>query len=239
MTSDLQRSAPGPRHGGGRAGLKRHAPILVAVGLALALVSSFVAISEEVAEHALAAADRRVLVAVAAFRTPALTTAALDVTALGSPVVLAPVAVLLTVALWRTRRRRAAWTLVAAGVGAGVWTPSLKRVFGRERPLDVFAIAHAAGPSYPSGHALASAAIYGTAALLLAAVARRAADRLLIGACTLLLLAAIGASRVYLGVHYPSDVLAGECAGAAWALLVVGGASWLARAPRGSAARAR
>jgi undecaprenyl-diphosphatase len=224
---------------GGRAAPRRHAARLVGAGLVLALVSAFVAISEEVAEDALAAVDRRILVALAAIRTPGLTTAALDVTALGSPVVLALVTVVLTVALWRMRRRRAALTLVVAAVGAGAWTSSLKRVFGRHRPVDVVAIACAAGPSYPSGHALASAAIYGTAALLLGAAARRAADRLLVGACTLLLLAAIGASRVYLGVHFPTDVLAGDCAGAAWALLVVGGASWLARAPPGAPARVR
>lgn len=213
----------------GGAVLRRHAALLVGAGLALALAASFLAISEELGEGELSGVDRRILVACEAIRTPRMTAIALNVTALGSVVVLALITALLALVFVRLGKARTACLMLAVAIGAGGWTSMLKHLFERHRPTAVAAIAAAEGYSYPSGHSLASAAIYGTAALLLAAQVRNTADRVLIGVCTLLVLGAIGASRIYLGVHYPSDVLAGFCAGLAWALCLVGLASWIER----------
>jgi undecaprenyl-diphosphatase len=221
---------------GGWAALRRHTGLLVGGGVALALAASFVAISQELAEGELVKLDGRVLVAFEAIRTPWRTALALDVTALGSGPVLGMVTTLLTLVFLRMRKPHSACWMVAAAAGAAGWTSLLKHVFERRRPTEVGAIAAATGYSYPSGHSLASAAIYATAAILLAAHARGRADRVLIGACTLCVMAAIGASRIYLGVHYPSDVLAGFCAGLSWALCLAAVASWVERRGRNASA---
>lgn len=215
--------------------LARNAAVFLAVALALAFLAAFVEISEELFEGELASVDHRLLAAFQALRTPALTRLAFDVTALGSTVVLSLFTVLLAVGLLRAGRPRTALLLAAVAAGAAGWTFLLKQVFERRRPEEVLALASVTGLSYPSGHSLASAAIYGTAAVLLGAHRRNRVDRVLAAASTLLLLAAIGTSRIYLGVHYPSDVLAGFCAGLAWAFTLLAVAAWLAKRRAGRA----
>lgn len=100
----------------------------------------------------------------------------------------------------------------------------------RPRPSEIPRLVEVAGYSYPSGHSLASAAILTTAAILVWEQTPRWRCRLLGVAFVGALVAAIGASRVYLGVHYPTDVAAGISVGAAWALLV-GAASRRLREP--------
>ena len=199
--------------------------VLVGFGAALLLVSVFVELSEDVAwsgeEPVLQRADRAVLVAVASVRRPSLTGLALDVTALGSPPVLAMFTILLGWALARFGRSRSAAVLVFAAASGSAWIVFLKRLFARSRPSVVPRLVEVTGLSYPSGHSLVSAAVYVTAALLLAARARSVGERVAIVALGVALVVAIGTSRVYLGVHYPTDVLAGLAFGTAWALLLL------------------
>jgi undecaprenyl-diphosphatase len=204
-----------------------HRRALVGFGAALLLVSGFLELSEDVArsvaeEPALARADRAVLLAFASVRRPWLTTVALDLTALGSPIVLTMFAILLAWALGRFGFRRSAVVLVVAAASSGAWTVLLKRFFERPRPDVVPRLVEVTGLSYPSGHSLGGAAVYATATLLLAARARSRGERGAIVLLGIALVLAIGVSRVYLGVHYPSDVLAGLAFGTAWALLLLG-----------------
>lgn len=203
----------------------------LAVTLGLAGLAAFGEIAEELGK--LSPLDAAVIRAVAAHRSAALTGIALDVTALGSAIVLVLFTALAALALARLGHPRSARVLVVAGAGAFVWTVALKNAFERPRPALVSRLADATGFSFPSGHSLASAAIYGTAAVLVAALARRRGDQVLIGTATAVLLAAIGASRVYLGVHYPSDVIAGYSAGFAWASGLLAAASFTRRAAGG------
>ena len=130
--------------------------------------------------------------------------------------------VVLAVAVWLWRRgakRLAAWAVVTIAIG-GVLGVVLKLLVDRARPSFPEPVAHASGYSFPSGHALNSAVTYLTIGALLArAESKRTVRLYLIGVAVLLTLI-IGASRVYLGVHWPSDVLAGWSVGAAWAVLV-------------------
>jgi undecaprenyl-diphosphatase len=96
----------------------------------------------------------------------------------------------------------------------------MKLGFRRERPFFPDPLATESTFSFPSGHSLVSLAVYGSVALLLARRVRSPGRRALLFAGTALLVLAIGFSRLYLGVHFLSDVLAGYAAGAAWLALL-------------------
>lgn len=145
-----------------------------------------------------------------------------DVTALGSIGVLTMLTVAVVGFLVLARRARSA-LFVAAAVGSGMLASTLlKLVFERERPDLVPHAAYVATASFPSGHAMLSAVVYLTLGALLARLVREPLLKayVLLGAA--FLACAIGSTRVYLGVHWPSDVLAGWAAGAFWALLCWG-----------------
>jgi undecaprenyl-diphosphatase len=117
------------------------------------------------------------------------------------------------------RQRRAASWLAIASLGASVLNVLLKSVFARERPALLDSELLPGSFSFPSGHAFLSAAIYLTAGALLTQVIAKPATRAIVLAAAVLMTVLIGLSRVYLGVHYPSDVLAGWTLGLCWAAL--------------------
>lgn len=137
-------------------------------------------------------------------------------TLLGEPVLLTVAAALLAWLLHRRGRSRLALYVIVGRLGAMVLSTGLKETVDRARPVFDEPIATALGHSFPSGHALGSAAFYATCAVLLQPYTRR--DRLLLGAAVLLA-ALVSVSRVFLGVHYPSDVTAGLLIGLGWAAL--------------------
>jgi undecaprenyl-diphosphatase len=151
----------------------------------------------------------------------------IDVTALGGETVLT-LAVILTIGFLAASRHLLAAALVLAGTVTGSIAVALaKTLVGRERPALVDHLVEVSSASFPSGHAANSAIIYLTIALVsIQVIPHRAARWFLFGA-TLLLVTAIGTSRVYLGVHWPSDVLAGWSFGALWALAWWAAGSWL------------
>jgi undecaprenyl-diphosphatase len=121
--------------------------------------------------------------------------------------------------LLRRRRAEAGW-LAASLVGASVIDAGLKSIFHRARPEVVPHLAVVSNASFPSGHAMISAAAYLSLGLMLAEAEPRRVGRGYLMAFASVLVLLIGASRVYLGVHWPSDVVAGWCLGGVWALLV-------------------
>lgn len=134
-------------------------------------------------------------------------------------------AISIAVAVLLAARRQWGWLIVllAAVIGEALITDFLKTLFDRERPDVLTHLVRVSNESFPSGHASSAAALYLPLGLLATKFAKRPAARayILTGAVALVFL--IGVSRVYLGVHYPSDVVAGWCVGAAWA-----SAAWLA-----------
>lgn len=197
---------------------------LLAVFLALALFGLlFMALASEVAEGDTLSLDHAVL---KSLRDPGtgepigprwLQLAMIDVTALGGVSVLT----LLTAAsigyLLAARRKAHALFLLASTVGGALVGTLLKYAFVRPRPEIVSHLVAVDSLSFPSGHALNSAVIYLTLGALLARSEARPAIRIYIVLVAITLTLMIGVSRVFLGVHYPSDVLGGWCAGAAWA----------------------
>ncbi|VAV91102.1 hypothetical protein MNBD_ALPHA05-19 [hydrothermal vent metagenome] len=146
-----------------------------------------------------------------------------NITALGGWPVLTVFSLLLSGALIVHKQWSFLFVLLAVVIGETVITGLLKDFFGRVRPDFLPHLTPASSESFPSGHSASAAAIYLTFGLAIAnELKQRAARRYTLGA-SLVLVFLIGASRVFLGVHYPTDVIAGWCIGAAWASAV-----WLA-----------
>ncbi|MFC7527511.1 phosphatase PAP2 family protein [Actinoplanes sp. GCM10030250] len=128
---------------------------------------------------------------------------------------LIPLVVLLTALLLIRRRPRPAIYMIVTGAGAMLLDPSLKALIGRLRPVVEVPVAQAPGNSFPSGHALGSMVVYGMIVLVFLAAIRRSWRPVFIGALAVLV-AAIGFTRIALGVHFVSDVLGGWLLGLAW-----------------------
>ena len=142
-----------------------------------------------------------------------------DITGLGGYAILTMVTLAAVAYLLMARKRGAALLVIGAVLGGMLLSTALKLGFERPRPDLVPAAARVYTASFPSGHAMLSAVTYLTLGALLARVEQRRRVKAFLLAIALVLTLLVGASRVYLGVHWPSDVLAGWCVGAAWAAL--------------------
>jgi undecaprenyl-diphosphatase len=172
--------------------------------------------------------DEFVLALMRQSRTPFFNRVALDLTDLGSGAFLGLISFgVICVLLFIRRDRAAALQMAVASAGAGCWVSLGKNVIERSRPDALLAVLSAGGYSFPSGHTLSSAAIYLTIGLLAGRALTSRRKRLVVMVLTLLLIAVIGLTRIYLGVHFPTDVAGGILLGTAWALVVEACASFL------------
>jgi undecaprenyl-diphosphatase len=141
------------------------------------------------------------------------------ITWLGNFGTLLAVTLLAVAVFWRRLQRTDAVFVALAFLGAQVLSTGMKLGFRRDRPFFPDPLATESTFSFPSGHALVSLAVYGSVALVLARLLSTRGRALVLGAAALVVVA-IGFSRLYLGVHFLSDVLAGFAAGAAWLALL-------------------
>jgi undecaprenyl-diphosphatase len=163
----------------------------------------------------LTALDEAVRAALHARSSPALTAVMLWLTHLGAERVLVPLGA--AAALWLAREsRRAAWLFVAVLLGGELLSEGLKLLFHRPRPHPFFGVAEPFTYSFPSGHAFMSVCFYGLLALYAAPRLRTHAARVILWIAVAAIAAVVGFSRVYLGVHYLSDVIGGYALGVAW-----------------------
>lgn len=200
-------------------------PVAMAAILA-AGVYAFVQIADEVNEREFEALDRALLLM---FRTPGdlsvpigppwLKETMIELTSLGGyPVLVILVGVVVGYLLVQRLHGAALFTLLTIVTGTAL-SHVLKLFYDRTRPDVVEQLVVTHTPSFPSGHATMSAVVYLTLASLIMRLVDRTAVRVYVLIVAVALTLAIGTSRVYLGVHWPSDVLAGWALGAAWASL--------------------
>ncbi len=154
-------------------------------------------------------------------RTPALTTVAIAITEIGSTLAMGIIAGVSVLVLWFRGRRGDAVLVAVVSAGAGLLVRVGKATVGRERPPVEFRLVTETNESFPSGHALASAAIIGVLLVVFVPMIHSTAWRATAISGGVLFVLAIGWSRVYLGVHWATDVLAGWLTGVAWLLLCV------------------
>jgi membrane-associated phospholipid phosphatase len=198
---------------------------LATLGFVGALVAFlvFAVFATAVVRGATQGADEAVLHWFAARRTPLLDFVMQELTTIGNIAVLTLVGGTAALVLWVTRHRWSVLLLALAGVGGVLINSALKDWFARPRPDVVEAIAHVMTPSFPSGHAMNSLIVYGSVAYVVGRLGGSPLLRRFIWGTAAMIVAGIGVSRVYLGVHYPSDVLAGFLAGSAWLLVLPAG----------------
>lgn len=191
------------------------------VGLVLAGLSlwGFAEIAEEVLEKETQAFDSSILLSLRELHNPLLDRLMIAITFLGEPTELTAMSLALGAwLLWRGQRSEAT-TLAIAAAGAAGLNVLLKDVFARARPALWARIVDVKYYSFPSGHAMLSVVVYGMLGYLLATHFRRWRIEILIS--TVILIVAIGFSRLYLGVHWPTDVLAGYAAGLVWLMTCI------------------
>ncbi|WP_267212831.1 phosphatase PAP2 family protein [Chelatococcus asaccharovorans] len=206
-------------------GLMREVGLVAALLVAAGGILGFLAVAEDMREGELQAFDTGILLAL---RNPQdladpigpqwLEIGMRDITSLGSIPVLALIVAVVIGYLVLARKPGVA-LLVAISVGGGLLLGHLLKLrFERPRPDLVAHLVDIHSLSFPSSHAMLSAVTYLTIGALLTRVERRRIVRLYILVVAVGLTLLVGLSRIYLGVHWPSDVLAGWCAGAAWAM---------------------
>ncbi len=200
---------------------KQNPAVLAAFGLAALVL--FIYLASQVLGGEVLWFDGPVRGAVHAWASPRLTYAMRGITWLGSEAVLLPLAAILVWRLVAAGRKRAAVLLVVASAGGEILDQILKAIFRRPRPEAFFGYPDPIGFSFPSGHSVASCCFYGVTAAILASRIPSRAGKAAVWAAASSVVLAVGTSRVYLGVHYPSDVLAGYAAAVVWVAAVRAG----------------
>jgi undecaprenyl-diphosphatase len=212
---------------------------LILLALVAGGMLAFAGLAGEMLEGDYRTVDRAVLLALRTaggpgrpIRPARVEKAALDITALGSVTVLTMIILgVIGYLVLAGKRREALVVLVATGGGA-LLVRLLKSGFERPRPDLVPHLVEVTSTSFPSGHAMGSAMVYLTLGALLARVQERRRLRLYFPAVAVILTVLVGTTRVYLGVHWPTDVVAGWLAGASWALLWWLTLDWIERGPQ-------
>jgi undecaprenyl-diphosphatase len=210
--------------------------LLVVVTLVGGALSGFAELADEVADGETHAFDRAVMLSMREAGDPDepagpawVELVARDITALGGTAVLALLTIAVVGFMLLNRRWGGAIFVAVSVAGGSLISAGLKHLFDRPRPDLVPHAVEVTSASFPSGHAMLAMVTYLTLGALLAEVQPRRRFKVYILSWAIVLTLFVGLSRVYLGVHWPTDVLAGWCIGSAWALVCGGVAYWLQR----------
>jgi membrane-associated phospholipid phosphatase len=203
--------------------------LLAGFGAALVATSGLVKLHDEILKASFQQVDLAIQRWVHGFARPILTALMRVLSWIGSPYVLAPAVALAAGCLWWRRLKDDAVLVAAAALGGVALDEVMKLHFKRSRPDVPWALVHEHSFSFPSGHSVLAMVMYGV-------IVYKTQDKLhskwakaalMLGA--LLMVVGIGVSRVYLGVHYPSDVAGGYFVGAVWLAAVISSDLWVER----------
>jgi undecaprenyl-diphosphatase len=191
--------------------------LIAGAAIAIAFTWLFVELASHVQSGATQAFDDAIMQWMGMHRVAWIEQSLLQITALGTGLVLMMIVIISALFLSATQHRFSAFLLLVASAGGLILNTILKSSFDRPRPRLFEWVTNPSSSSFPSGHAMGSAIVYFTVAYLIARLEKRRWTRALTIVTALLLVLLISLSRLYLGVHYPSDVLAGMVIGLAWA----------------------
>jgi undecaprenyl-diphosphatase len=197
---------------------KRLLSATLIVGLLAAVLALLVFswLGREVVTGVTPAMDAQLRTALHGYASPGLTRFMIAVSRFGGPSWLVPISIVLAWAFLLHGWHRGALLIIITLSGAGVLNTLLKQSFARARPEAFFDYPLPVSQSFPSGHAIFAASVVGGLAVLLTDRIRNMWLQVLVWVAALALILLVGASRVYLGVHYPSDVLAGYAVAVFW-----------------------
>ena len=225
-----QEESLGERVGAGLRWLGLHEwVVLVAVALIVGGLWGFIELADAVQGDGAAVSefDRQILLSLREEGDPSdpigsflVEEAVRDITALGSSIIIIFLPIVAAIFLEIQGNRRLAIVVIVSFLGGAALSLGLKEIFARPRPDLVPEITRHLNYSFPSGHSMLSAVVYLTLGTVVAEGLRRASLRIFVMIIAVLITLAVGFSRVYLAVHWPTDVLAGWTVGAIWALLV-------------------
>ena len=191
--------------------------LLSGAAVAVIFTWAFAELAGHVTSGRTQAFDNAVMHWVGRHQNPWLTSFMLEVTALATSSVVIAIVVIAGMFLWLNHHKHSAILLAAASIGAPGLNQLLKLGFDRPRPTIFQWGTQVMSSSFPSGHAMSASVVYFTVAYLGGRLQTNARARMLTMICAIAIVVMISVSRVYLGVHYPSDVLAGVTIGLAWA----------------------
>lgn len=191
--------------------------LLVGAAIAVGFTMLFTELAGHVSSGRTQRFDDAVMRFIAANQSPLVKSAMLEITMLGTGTVVMTMVIVAGSFLWLNQHKHSAILLGIATLGGIVLNNLLKSGFDRPRPQIFEWGTHAVTSSFPSGHAMSAAIVYSTVAYLAARLQKDHISRVVTMTLSGVLIVLICASRLYLGVHYPSDVLAGVTIGLAWA----------------------
>ena len=203
--------------------------LLAGLLLAIGALVFFGWLADEVFEGDTKIFDENVRNYIHQFAAPSLTAAMKFISFGGSPLSLTVIGITAVVIFMILKWKRAAALFLITMIGEVILNITLKSVFHRVRPESFFDYPLPSSYSFPSGHALGSFCFFAILAWLITARLENKLVKIVIWAAAFCLVFSIGLSRIYLGVHFPSDVIAGYATGLFWVMVVASGDFWLKR----------
>lgn len=203
--------------------------LLAALVVAIVVLLGMAELHEEIVEPSSMQMDQHMQALVHAEASGWLTGLMFALTWIGSPLAMFSAVPLVTAWMWWKRMREDAVLLLVAMVGGGALDAALKLHFRRVRPEVPWAFVHEHSFSFPSGHSVLAVTLYAMLVYLAMRRLRAAAVKTVVVLVALLLVLGIGFSRIYLGAHFPSDVLGGYFVGAVWVAGVIAADWWVRR----------